>query len=104
MIGSRSRNKIDNVNVRRSLPVRENAMGNEPVDPSKFTAPISYPWVPDLGDGTFQNPILFADYSDPDVIRGSRRFTSGTATTPVRAGCWTRCAGAAAEVRLARER
>ena len=27
------------------------------------------PWVPDNGDGTYKNPILFADYSDPDVIR-----------------------------------
>ncbi len=26
-------------------------------------------WHPDLGNGTYQNPILFADYSDPDVIR-----------------------------------
>ncbi|WP_428940690.1 glycoside hydrolase family 43 protein [Fontivita pretiosa] len=26
-------------------------------------------WVPDQGDGTYRNPILFADYSDPDVIR-----------------------------------
>lgn len=26
-------------------------------------------WKSDLGDGTFQNPILVADYSDPDVIR-----------------------------------
>ncbi len=26
-------------------------------------------WKPDLEDGTFQNPIVFADYSDPDVIR-----------------------------------
>jgi beta-xylosidase len=26
-------------------------------------------WSPDLGDGTYQNPVLFADYSDPDVIR-----------------------------------
>lgn len=26
-------------------------------------------WQPDLGDGTFRNPVLFADYSDPDVIR-----------------------------------
>jgi beta-xylosidase len=29
----------------------------------------SYPWVPDQGDGTFRNPVLHADYSDPDVIR-----------------------------------
>jgi beta-xylosidase len=27
------------------------------------------PWVSDNGDGTYKNPILFADYSDPDVIR-----------------------------------
>ncbi len=27
------------------------------------------PWVPDLGDGTYRNPVLFADYSDPDAIR-----------------------------------
>lgn len=27
------------------------------------------PWVPDRGDGTYKNPVLFADYSDPDVVR-----------------------------------
>ena len=26
-------------------------------------------WVPDLGDGTYKNPVLFADYSDPDAVR-----------------------------------
>lgn len=26
-------------------------------------------WNADLGDGTYRNPVLFADYSDPDVIR-----------------------------------
>lgn len=26
-------------------------------------------WIPDNGDGTYRNPILAADYSDPDVIR-----------------------------------
>lgn len=30
---------------------------------------MEYLWKADLGDGTFKNPILFADYSDPDVIR-----------------------------------
>src|SRR5215471_3712663 len=29
----------------------------------------SAPWVPDLGDGRFRNPVIFADYSDPDVVR-----------------------------------
>jgi beta-xylosidase len=27
------------------------------------------PWQPDLGDGTYRNPVIFADYSDPDVVR-----------------------------------
>ena len=26
-------------------------------------------WVPDLGNGKYKNPIIFADYSDPDVTR-----------------------------------
>ena len=29
----------------------------------------TYPWIPDQGDGTYSNPILYADYSDPDVVR-----------------------------------
>ncbi len=31
--------------------------------------PPPAPWQADLGDGTYRNPILFADYSDPDVVR-----------------------------------
>ena len=27
------------------------------------------PWRPDNGDGTFKNPVLHADYSDPDAVR-----------------------------------
>lgn len=30
---------------------------------------LSGVWVADNGDGTYKNPILYADYSDPDVIR-----------------------------------
>jgi beta-xylosidase len=30
---------------------------------------ISKVWVADNGDGTYKNPILHADYSDPDVVR-----------------------------------
>jgi beta-xylosidase len=26
-------------------------------------------WAPDRGDGTFSNPVIHADYSDPDVVR-----------------------------------
>lgn len=28
-------------------------------------------WSPDNGDGTFTNPIINADYSDPDVCIGA---------------------------------
>lgn len=31
-------------------------------------------WISDQGDGTFINPILHADYSDPDVIRVGEDF------------------------------
>ena len=30
---------------------------------------VSKVWVADRGDGTYRNPILYADYSDPDAIR-----------------------------------
>src|SRR5947207_2261260 len=33
-----------------------------------------YPWTPDQGDGTYRNPIIHADYSDPDVIRAGEDF------------------------------
>lgn len=31
-------------------------------------------WKADRGDGTYRNPVLFADYSDPDVIRTGDDF------------------------------
>lgn len=30
---------------------------------------FAFPWTPDQGDGTYRNPIIYADYSDPDVVR-----------------------------------
>lgn len=30
---------------------------------------MTHVWMPDLGNGKYKNPIIFADYSDPDVIR-----------------------------------
>ena len=30
---------------------------------------VSKVWVADNGDGTYKNPIINADYSDPDAIR-----------------------------------
>lgn len=40
------------------LPVADTAMKSQ-----------SAPWQPDLGDGRYRNPVLQADYSDPDVVR-----------------------------------
>ncbi|MBN1997930.1 glycoside hydrolase 43 family protein [candidate division KSB1 bacterium] len=31
-------------------------------------------WKPDLGNGMYQNPIIWADYSDPDIIRVGKDF------------------------------
>lgn len=50
------KNTIDNVNV-------------IPAPDSKADGTLSKVWVPDNGDGTYTNPILNADYSDPDAIR-----------------------------------
>lgn len=35
---------------------------------------ISKVWVADNGDGTYKNPILYADYSDPDAVRVGNDF------------------------------
>ncbi len=32
------------------------------------------PWVPDLGNGQYKNPVLYADYSDPDVVRVGKDY------------------------------
>lgn len=36
---------------------------------TKTTQYISKVWVADNGDGTYKNPVIHADYSDPDAIR-----------------------------------
>lgn len=38
------------------------------------SAPLSKVWNPDNGDGTYTNPVLYADYSEPDVIRAGGDF------------------------------
>ena len=30
---------------------------------------VSEVWCPDLGNGKYKNPVLYADYSDPDACR-----------------------------------
>ena len=38
------------------------------------TQPARVPWAADLGDGRYRNPVLHADYSDPDAIRVGKRY------------------------------
>ncbi|ADW70873.1 glycoside hydrolase family 43 protein [Granulicella tundricola] len=38
------------------------------------TGGVSAVWSADQGNGTYKNPVLFADYSDPDVIRVGDTF------------------------------
>lgn len=35
---------------------------------------VSRVWSPDNGDGTYKNPIIHADYSDPDVVRVGENY------------------------------
>ncbi len=35
---------------------------------------ISKVWTPDLGNGQYKNPVLYADYSDPDVCRAGNDY------------------------------
>ncbi len=39
-----------------------------------FAANPSQVWVSDLGNGTYRNPVLMADYSDPDVCRAGEDY------------------------------
>ncbi|MBP1208340.1 beta-xylosidase [Duganella sp. 1411] len=48
------------------LPLALAACQTAPVNPPGAT---KQPWVADLGNGQYKNPILHADYSDPDAIR-----------------------------------
>ena len=42
--------------------------------PSNAQQHLSSVWNPDNGDSTYRNPIIYADYSDPDVIRVGKEF------------------------------
>src|SRR5687768_6373422 len=50
------------------------ARGVDTVSTSQPQPRVEYPWSPDQGDGTYRNPILCADYSDPDVVRDGEDF------------------------------
>lgn len=45
------------------------ALALNPISAQKTKPYISEVWVSDLGNGTYKNPVLYSDYSDPDIIR-----------------------------------
>src|SRR5437899_2349802 len=49
------------------LALVASAQTSSPINASE--RPVSKVWVADNGDGTYRNPVIHADYSDPDVIR-----------------------------------
>lgn len=51
------------------LSVDTSAQQKLPPELPKTVSSISKVWVADLGNGMYKNPVLNADYSDPDVIR-----------------------------------
>ncbi len=48
--------------------------GQNPLRWTDASENISKVWVPDQGNGTYINPIIYADYSDPDVIRVGKDY------------------------------
>lgn len=44
------------------------------VSATSASTDVVYPWIPDTGNGLYRNPILCADYSDPDVVRAGEDF------------------------------
>ena len=49
-------------------------VASERPGPKGVTSAFGYPWSPDTGDGHYLNPVLYADYSDPDVVRVGEDF------------------------------
>jgi beta-xylosidase len=51
---------------------------------SPAVSTLSKVWVPDLGNGMYKNPVLYADYSDPDVVRvGSDYYLTSSSFSSV---------------------
>lgn len=49
-------------------------LGDPGLCPTPASVLAALPWHADLGDGRYRNPILAADYSDPDVVRVGEDF------------------------------
>jgi beta-xylosidase len=57
-----------------AMPPATPAVAAAAVTAGTSSASATAPWIADLGDGRYRNPVLHADYSDPDVIRVGAKF------------------------------
>ncbi len=56
------------------VPALAPVVAERPAARSAADLRATAPWLPDRGDGTYQNPVLFQDVSDPDAIRVGEDF------------------------------
>lgn len=56
--------------IAAALPMMAVAQNYNNPELSSQTRSLSQVWSPDNGDGTYTNPVINADYSDPDVCVG----------------------------------
>ena len=63
--------QISHINTSKQTPMKKNSLIAALLLMAGGLAAqnISEVWVPDLGNGKYKNPIINADYSDPDVCR-----------------------------------
>jgi len=59
------RNKVYLLGLLLVIGTMSHAVAQKPAE----SRPVSKVWVADNGDGTYKNPVLHADYSDPGAIR-----------------------------------
>lgn len=52
----------------------DNATAPSPATAALQPTSAPCPWTPDLGNGRYRNPIIWADYSDPDIVRAGDDF------------------------------
>jgi beta-xylosidase len=68
------------------LILASSSLSSQPLPQGNQIERNSSLWITDQEDGTYQNPIIYADYSDPDVIRVNGDFylvSSSFNCTPV---------------------
>lgn len=60
--------------LRITLLAQQFPRQSENLSPSDLADYKSKVWSPETQEGTYKNPVLYADYSDPDVIRVAQNY------------------------------